>query len=281
MKNFGITAFLLCALLVHGAHAKKQTPEQAKLALKQLEGVKIPPPANKNAFGLGEYLDFGVYVKLPGVGTVPLIGGHGILSIPTVVERDGNLCFWLRSLAFSSGLVGQVYPVSDTIESFMDATEFFTRNFRKSVREGNFKEKYQIKFDQENHRATRDGKKGFDVETFPRVQDIISAFYYIRTLNFSPGDTIPLPYHDNGGNYPINVICHRTERVSVPAGKFDCLVIEPVLSTAGLFDRKGQMWVWVTNDARKMPVKMVSKIPVGSVEALLLEYIPGDTTWRQ
>ena len=258
--------------------AKLQTEEERRRALEAFEGVEIPKPAHTDAFGVGEYLDFGVYVALPGVGRIPVKGGHGILSIPTVVEREGHLCYWIRSLAYSTGIVGQIYPVCDTVESFVDVDSFYPWYFRKSVREGKFRDRYEIKFDQTNHRAIR--KDVFDVETYPRVQDILSAFYYVRTLDLDVGDTIPLPYHDNGGNYPLKVIVHRRERVKVPAGEFDCLVIEPVVAVGGLFKKEGRMWVWITDDRSKMPVKMVSKIPVGAVQAVLLEYVPGDTDWR-
>jgi len=277
-NKISIIIIFLCTIFVQIAAGKLQSSEDREKALKALEGIEIPRPANLDAFGVGEYLDFGVYVALPGIGKIPLKGGHGILSVPTIVERDGHLCYWIRSLAFSTGIVGQVYPVSDTIESFMDVDSLFPWYFRKRAREGNFRDRYEIKFDQTHHRAIRNDV--FDVETFPRVQDILSAFYYVRTLNLEPGDTIPLPYHEHGGNYPINVIVHSRERIKVPAGKFDCLKIEPIIATDGLFKKEGTMYLWITDDKCKMPVKMVSKIPVGSMQAILLEYIPGDTDWR-
>ena len=281
MKKFSkilLISIFICTIFVQIVLAKLQSPEDRAKALKALEGVEIPKPANPDAFGVGEYLDFGVYVALPGIGKIPLKGGHGILSVPTVVERDGHLCYWIRSLAFSTGLVGQIYPVSDTVESFVDVDSLYPWFFHKSVREGNYRDHYEIKFDQIHNRAIR--KDVFDVETYPRVQDILSAFYYVRTLNLQVGDTIPLPYHEHGGNYPIHIIVHSRARVKVPAGKFDCLKIEPVIATEGLFKKKGRMYLWITDDRRKMPVKMVSKIPVGSVRAVLLDYVLGDTDWR-
>ena len=269
---------LLCTLLVQSAFAKLQSEADRIKALKELEGIEIPMPVNTDAFGVGEYLDFGVYVALPKIGKIPVLGGHGILEVPNIVTRSGNMCFWIKSKTISTGIVGQIYPVNDIVESFMDVDSFFTRQFRKDVSEGNFRDKYTIDFDQKTHRAKR--KDSFEVETFKRVQDIISAFYYVRTLNFEPGDTIPLPYHDNGGSYPIFVVVLRREEIEVPAGKFKCLVIEPIIKTEGLFKKEGQMWVWLTDDGKKMPVKMVSKIPVGSMEAVLLEYRLGDTEWR-
>lgn len=269
---------LLCILVSRIAHSDFQSDEDRKKALSAFDSVSIPRPQNIKAFGVGEYLDFGIYVDLPGVGTLPIIGGHGILEIPTVVDWAGNICYLLRSRAYSTGLVEQVYPVTDIIESFMDVDSFYTWFFRKDVREGKFKDKYSIRFDQRKHRAIRE--KHFDVETYPRVQDIISAFYFVRTLNFKPGDTIPVPFHDNGGNYPILVVVHRREELEVPAGKFATIVVEPVLKVEGLFKRKGRMLIWLTDDIRKIPVQMISKIPVGQVKAVLLEYREGNRDWR-
>ncbi len=274
----GVILTSALVLLFSLSAAKLQSPEEREKALKALEGVEIPKPVNINAFGVGEYLDFGIYVALPGIGKLPIMGGHGILEVPNIVRRDGNICFWLRSKAYSSGFVGQIYPVNDIVESFIDVDSFYPWEFRKDVQEGNYRDKYTIKFDQINHIAIREST--FEVETYPRVQDILSAFYYVRTLNLEPGDTIPLPYHDNGGNYPLIVIVHRREEVEVPAGKFSCIVVEPKMKVEGLFKRKGRMLIWLTDDEKKMPVKMESKIPVGSVRALLLKYDEGNRDWR-
>jgi len=268
----------MCTISVLVISAKIQSEEDRKKALEAFEDVEIPKPVNVDAFGVGEYLNFGIYVALPGVGKIPIKGGNGILSIPTIVQRDGHLCYWIRSLAFSTGLVGQIYPVNDTLESFVDVDSLFPWYFKKSVREGNFRDRYEIKFDQENNYAIR--QDVFNVKTYHNVQDILSAFYYVRTLELQPGDTIPLPYHDHGGNYPINVIVHCRDTVKVPAGEFACIKIEPKIATEGLFKKEGKMFVWLTDDKSKMPVKMVSKIPVGSVQALLLEYIKGNIDWR-
>lgn len=270
--------FILCIVLLGVGQPAMQSEEERKKALSAFDSVQIPSPKNINAFGVGEYLDFGVYVSLPGVGTLPIMGGHGILEVPTIVDWAGNSCFLLRSKAYSTGVVGQVYPVMDIIESFMDVDSFYSWFFRKDVKESSFRDKYSIRFDQRKHRAIREGH--FDVETYLRVQDILSAFYFVRTLDFEPGDTIPVPFHDNGGNYPILVVIHRREEVEVPAGKFNSVVVEPILKVEGLFKRKGRMFIWLTDDSRKMPVKMVSEIPVGKVIAELLEYREGDRNWR-
>ena len=69
--------------------------------------------------------------------------------------------------------------------------------------------------------------------------------------------------------YRLKVTCLRLETVEVPAGKFDCILVEPMLKEDGLFKAKGKLWIWLTRDIRQIPVKMQSKIPVGSIKAEL------------
>jgi hypothetical protein len=62
------------------------------------------------------------------------------------------------------------------------------------------------------------------------------------------------------------------ERVKVPAGTFDCLVVEPMLKAGGLFKHEGRIWVWLTDDTTKLPVLMKTKVIIGTVDAKLKTY---------
>jgi hypothetical protein len=63
----------------------------------------------------------------------------------------------------------------------------------------------------------------------------------------------------------------RKEHVRVHAGEFDCIVVQPVLRYPGLFEQKGKLTIWLTDDAKKMPVMMRSKVVIGSINAALKE----------
>jgi len=63
----------------------------------------------------------------------------------------------------------------------------------------------------------------------------------------------------------------RRERVEVPAGKFDCVVVEPVLKSEGIFKSKGEMMVWISDDDRRIPVQVKSKVPIGSISVSLTD----------
>jgi hypothetical protein len=62
----------------------------------------------------------------------------------------------------------------------------------------------------------------------------------------------------------------KKERVSVPAGTFDTVVVKPILKSEGIFLRKGDVYIWLTDDDKKIPVKMKSKVKVGAINAVLV-----------
>ena len=65
------------------------------------------------------------------------------------------------------------------------------------------------------------------------------------------------------------------ERIRVPAGTFDCIVIEPMLKAGGIFKNKGRLVIWITDDDRRIPVLMRSKLLIGSISVVLQEAKPG------
>jgi hypothetical protein len=83
-------------------------------------------------------------------------------------------------------------------------------------------------------------------------------------------------YADGKISKPIVIKVLRKEQVTVPAGTFDTIVIEPVLEeTEGIFKQEGRIWIWVTDDEKKMPVILKSKIAIGNVEVKLESYTLG------
>jgi len=123
-----------------------------------------------------------------------------------------------------------------------------------------------VDFDHFNHLAIRD-KDSLAVPPF--VQDVLSALYFIRTQKLIVGQPISVDNYSDNKLYPLEVKVHKKERIEVPAGEFDCVVVEPILKAAGIFEHKGRLWVWLTDDERHVPVLMKSKIIIGSIVAEL------------
>ena len=72
-----------------------------------------------------------------------------------------------------------------------------------------------------------------------------------------------------GKNYPLEVKVVKRETVSTPVGRFKCLKVEPVLRASGIFQHKGTLTVWLTDDERKLPVLMRSKVAIGAISAII------------
>ena len=151
----------------------------------------------------------------------------------------------------------------------MDTTELVSLRYEKHVREGKYKSDRVVIFDQRGHRAYYEDK---NIPIAPRTQDVLSAFYYVRSLPLKVGHTIALANHTDGKNYPLLIKVLGEERVKVEAGTFDCIVVEPFLRAPGIFRQKGRLTVWLTNDKYKIPVLMKSKAVIGSVSAVLKSY---------
>ena len=119
--------------------------------------------------------------------------------------------------------------------------------------------------------------KGDTIHIPPFVQDALSALYFVRTQPLHVGDTFRIPHFDNGNLYDLAVIVHKKEKIKVPAGTFQTILVEPLMASEGIFKRKGKLNIWMTDDERRIPVKMTSKIAIGSIGANLAR-IENDST---
>ena len=263
--------------------ARQAEPDSVGLALVEEKTAadnatgeeKLPPPlriVKNDAFREGEKLS---YVIRYG----PILAGYSSLSIPEVVEVNGHPAYHIISEAWSNKFFSRFYKVQDRVESFTDVRGIFSWKFEKHLREGSYRADQYVVYDQQNRLAYTE-KDTMEIPLY--VQDVLSAMYYVRTLTFEPGDTLYVDNHADGKVYPLAVIIHKRERIKVKAGKFDCIVVEPVLKTSGVFKQKGRLVVHFTDDERKIPVLMTSQIYVkafslGSVVAELekIEGVPG------
>lgn len=217
--------------------------------------------ANK-AFGWGERLVFDISYG-------PINAGTAVMEVKEIVPLNGRDCYHVISTARSNKFFSAFYKVEDRVESFFDVRGLFTWKFVQHLREGKYRaDRYAI-YDQVNHTVTTN--RG-DMDIPPYVQDVLSTMYYVRTQPLEVGQVMFVDNHSGRKMYPLKVKVHRREQVKVPAGSFDCFVVEPMLKAGGLFKHEGRIWVWLTADERKLPVLMKSKVIIGSVDAKLKSY---------
>lgn len=228
-----------------------------------IEGFELIHPVPEIVpFGEGEFLLFAIQYGL-------IYAGDATMEVRANAELNGRQAYHLVSVARTNKTFDVVYKVRDKHESYMDMEYLYSLRFEKHLREGKFRRDKVVEFDQANHVAIYPDK---EVGIPPGTQDFISALYYVRTIPLEPGQAVWMPNHSDGKNYPIFVKVLRREQIEVQAGKFDCIVIEPVLETSAIFENTGKLTIWITDDNFRMPVLMRSKVAVGSFEAVLKEY---------
>lgn len=202
-----------------------------------------------------------------------IAAGEAALSVVGIDTVRGIPCYNVRSRAQSNPTFSTFFKVDDRVDSFIDIYRQRSLRFVKHLREGKYRKDLEMEFDPGKPLAYY--PDGDTLETYPHTQDILSSLYYLRTKDLEVGRTIMIPHHDNKKNYPLEVKVLRRERVSVPAGKFTCYVVEPLLKDVGIFKAKGKIQIWITADERRMPVLVKTSVLVGSVSAKLESYETG------
>ncbi len=275
------TIIFMLSFAVLSAQVKDDETLEAIFAANENTTVKtdsneeILPPLRiieNNAFDVGEHLLFSIRYG-------PIVAGKSSMSIPKLINLDGHPTFHIQTKAWSNRFFSKFFKVEDQADSYIDQRGIFSWKFEKKIREGRYKKNKKYIYDQYNHLAYTP-KDTLEIQPF--VQDVLSALYFIRTQQFEPGDTLQVENQSDSKVYPLNVIIHKRETVKVKAGKFKCIVVEPVLRGEGIFKAKGRIIVHMTDDEKKIPVLMTTKIYIkgfslGGIVAELekIEGIPG------
>ncbi len=199
--------------------------------------------------------------------------GTATLSVPGVKVFNGRKVYHIISTASSGPQVSAFFYTRDRIDIYLDAEDYTIWKSEKHLVEGKYKNDEVVYFNPPNRTATRGVTT---MRTLPESRDALGGFYYVRTLDLPVGAEITVNYADGKIAKPIVVKVLRKEQVTVPAGTFDTIVIEPVLKeTEGIFKQEGRIWIWVTDDEKKMPVILKSKIAIGNIEVKLESYTLG------
>lgn len=213
-------------------------------------------------FGAGEKFVFSVQYGI-------INAGEASLEIRGIATIDSTACYHIVSDARSNRVFSRFFKVRDRFESYMDTVSLMSIYYEKHLREGKYRKDEEVRFDQKNHKAIY---KDRTIPIPPRTQDVLSALYFVRTLPLEVGHSFAVANHTNGKNYPIVVKVLKREQITVEAGTFDCIVVEPILRSAGLFKHQGRLTVWLTDDKYRIPVLMQSKVVVGAISAVLKSY---------
>lgn len=231
------------------------------------DAPEAPPAAavSHRAYAPGEHLSYSIrWAAVP--------AGHSSMSVEAGVDASGRPVQRLVSVARSNKAVSMVYKVRDRIVSQVDPETALPERIDISQRHGRRTRVRSVVFDRAARRATtyQEGRKPVTVETPPGVHDIISCLYEFRSRkNLEPGQTVTIDVHEGKKNWKLLVHVESRERTVVPAGTFNTLRLRAEVLFQGVFFDRGDVFLWVTDDERHVPVQVSVKISLGRVLASL------------
>jgi hypothetical protein len=200
-------------------------------------------------------LDYNVEWRLIDAGKAKLTWGA-----TTVASRPGTE---IHLHLESTGLVSRLYKVNDDYTADLSG-ELCIRDTHLSAHEGSRHRETVVHFDPETKKAsylerdmqTRAVVLAKETDIPACVHDVIGGLFFLRTLNLEPGRSVEVPVSDGKKEVSAKVSALGRESIKVPAGTFKTIRYEAFLFSNVLYRRDGHLYVWLTDDARKLPVRI-------------------------
>ena len=221
-------------------------------------------PAALEPFGPGETLEYRIQW-----GIIP--AGRGEISVQETARGAG--VYRIVTKARSNAFVDTFYRVRNRIETLLDLRRDCSLGYKKIQHEGHHNRNVDLLFDQDRGRATlvKNGEVKGTLRLPGPVHDPLSAIFYLRTVRDWSKEP-ELDVTDGKRIYHVRIRILGRETLRTPMGRVRTVKVEPVIQDMEIiFDKKkdGRLWIWLTDDERRLPVKMESELAFGSIQALL------------
>jgi hypothetical protein len=255
---------LLCALLF----LAQQAPADPDSGQKLIHNVVTV----NHAFSAGERLTY--IISWSNI----IDAGTAVMEVREEKLTDGKKVYRLISTAHSSGLISKFYKVNDMIESVIDSEHLYSLSYTLDQKHGKRKKKREMTFNKAKGTVVVDEEGKQDTySTPPDILDPLSSLYYVRTRqDFIVGKPIIVFVNDNGKNWAVEVQTMGREKIKTSFGKFDTIKVKTYPRYEGVFQHKGEIYIWLTDDEHKIPVLMKSEISIGSIMATLVTMQSGE-----
>lgn len=257
-------------------------PPAPKVLAPRREAKQLPFPANEK---LTYELRFTRVPLSVNAGTI-FFQSVGISAQPVVEQlaftpQPEDRLLHLRAVITAKGLLLKIFglSVNDRFETLVDANDFRVRAVVREIEEGKKHNLQTGLFDYEKNEARyrtvdlnapQNPPREKLVPLEPDMQDLLSAVYLIRLQELKEGALYKFPLVYEGERREFDLLVHGREEVETDLGKFTTIKIEPKLFGPGRMSaREGEFWLWVTDDAAHIPVKIQAKSSGATITALL------------
>lgn len=220
-------------------------------------------PVLRVPYGVGERLEYDVKFGKIKVGS----GAMEVAGVQDVRGRETwHTVFTVRGGTF-------FYRVNDKYESWIDRRTGNSLRFHQDLNEGrrDVERKFEI-FPERS--AFIEGDEDTTQTSVRNPLDDGSFLYFLRTIPLAVGETYTFNRYFRPDRNPVTIKVLRRERIRVPAGEFDAIVVQPVIKTKGIFSENGHAEVWLSDDDNRIMLQMKSGLSFGSLNLYLKSYRP-------
>jgi len=225
------------------------------------------PKVNNQSFQIGEKLRYRISFGF-------IDAGEAVLETKATEIKGANRnLYHVIGTGRTLGAFNAVFRVNDRYESYIDQQSIMPWYFHRRVDEGGYKIKQDYVFRQHSEKV--DNGKGKNFTAPMGVQDMISCFYYARTLDFTnikKGKIFVIPTFMDDELFDLKIKYMGDEVIDIRKGKFICMRFVPVVQTGRYFKHEEDVSFWITKDQNRIPILIKAKIPVGSVKMQLVGY---------
>jgi hypothetical protein len=201
-------------------------------------------------------------------------------TLPYVLV-DGKKAFHFRGTLDTSTLMNILYKAHDTLDEYIDYTNFVPLKEEVHLNETKQNMEQIVIYDHKNKKAIFWKKKLDKMENVSETRredafveyalDVPSMLSFLRTQNLVVGGKLVTIVYDNGKLWELTVDVLRTETINTDIGKMETLLLKPTLRLGGQVQEKGELLLWISNDARKIPLKFKAKAKIGAIEGEIHE----------
>jgi hypothetical protein len=184
--------------------------------------------------------------------------------------------------ARSQGFVSVLYNIDNEFHSLFDPQTLCSIQIHKKINEGRRHRDTRIVFDRARKLAILDEHDPTKPDAPPKhaendipecVEDVVTAFYYLRRKPLRVGDQIRLPINDGAKTYDVTVEVQAREQIQTPLGARAAFRVEPKVF-GGLYKRSGRMLIWFSDDAQRLPLRIKASVSMGAITGTLKSVSP-------
>jgi hypothetical protein len=210
-----------------------------------------------------------------------ITAGEAVLEVLPFETINHVKSYHFALTAKSSSFVDHFYKVRDRIDAYMSEEMTHSMLYKKDQHEGKRIRDEVVEFDWKRNKAQYSNfkKRRKPIDISPGTFDPLSAFYYVRLVDIKENSVVERPVTDGKKCVVGQAAVIRREEIKIAGVTYDTYLIEPDLRhVGGVFEKSkdAKIQIWITADKRRIPVKLKSKVVVGSFvgELVSAEYSP-------